>query len=174
MDISVENFSLAVNQLTGTIRDAYTNFVGLDSINFSENQFTGSIPSGIFNLPKIKFIYFHENDLDGRIPDNIGNALLLENLSLHGNSLTGPVPSINPGEFSNLKEFSVQDNRLTGSMAQEVCELRVNGFGVLEMLLADCGETANPRIECESPECCTMCFPVQLESDGASGLRGSN
>jgi hypothetical protein len=174
MNISVEIFSLAVNQLTGTIRDAYTNFMDLDSIDLSDNQFTGPIPSGLFNLPQIRFIDFHGNELDGRIPDNIGTAQLLESLMLHGNSLTGPVPSINPGELSNLKEFMVQDNRLTGSMAQEVCELRVVGFGVLETLWVDCGDTADPRIECESPECCTMCFPVQLDRVDTSGLRGSN
>jgi hypothetical protein len=154
------SFSLAGNQLTGTIRDAFTNFMDLEEIDFSDNQFSGAIPSGLFNLPNLKTINFRDNDLDGRISENIGNAAALESLSLSGNSLTGPVPSIKPGEFSNLKEFLVQDNKLTGSMAQSVCELRVVGFGVLDTLWSDCAVGANPRIECDIPECCTMCFPV--------------
>ena len=157
------SITIAGNQLSGTIRDTFTNFMDLETIDFSDNQFTGAIPSRLFNLPNLKTVAFHDNDLDGRIPENIGSATALEILSLSGNSLTGPVPSINPGELVNLQEFLVHENQLTGSMAQSICELRVTGFGVLDTLWADCSSGADPRILCDTPECCTTCFPIVFE-----------
>jgi Leucine-rich repeat (LRR) protein len=154
-----EMLTLAGNQLEGPVRDSFTFFLDLETLDFSGNQFTGAIPARLFDLPNIREIDFSGNSFDGRIPDNIGNALSLESLALDGNSLTGSFPSIAPGQLSNLVEFFAQDNSLTGIMAQSICELRLAGFGVLQRLEVDCAEDAIPRVECDAPECCTMCFP---------------
>ena len=151
--------TLAENDLQGGVRDSFTFFMDLEKIDFSQNQFTGAIPSRLFDLPNIRFIDFSENAFDGQIPENIGNAVSLESLSLDGNELTGSIPSILTGQLTNLVEFRAQDNRLTGIMAQSICELRVPGFGVLEKLEADCADSAISMVECDVPACCTMCFP---------------
>lgn len=44
-------------------------------------------------------------------------------------------------------------------MAESICNLRVSGQGILEDVWVDCGEAADPRLECDVPGCCTACFP---------------
>jgi len=147
------------NQFTGTIRDGFTQFESLDFADFSKNKFTGSLPASIFNIPTIRILYFNMNMLDGTIPLNFGSAPLLKDLYLRENALTGSVPEIEPGQLVSLTEFLVDGNLLTGTMPPSVCQLRVAGVGSLEDLWSDCGMTANPRIECSLPECCTLCYP---------------
>ena len=156
---TAEILTLSGNQLLGAVRDSFTFFLDLDTIDFSDNQFTSAVPVTLFELPKLRVIDFSGNSFDGQIPDNIGNAISLESLSLDGNVLTGSIPGILSGQLPNLVEFFTQDNRLTGAMPQSICELRVPEFGVLERLEVDCAATATSRVECDVPECCTMCFP---------------
>jgi hypothetical protein len=137
-------------------------FSNLNYIGFSDNQFTGSIPTRLFDLPTIRTINLHTNRLDGRIPENIGDANALEVLLLSNNALTGSVPSIGPGQLASLTQFLLQGNQIKGTMHPSVCQLRNAGMGVLEDLWADCGVDASPTIECDSPACCTLCFPANL------------
>ena len=155
------NFSVQSNQLSGTIRDIFGSFSNLEVLDLSNNEFTGSIPTKLFNLQNIRTISLHGNQLDGRIPTNFGNADSLETLLLYENQLTGSVPDINPGELTALADFQLQQNKLTGSMASLVCSLRQEGVGALETLWADCSGTASPRIQCDSPACCDLCFPAE-------------
>lgn len=50
-------------------------------------------------------------------------------------------------------------NKFIGTMAESICNLRVSGQGILEDVWVDCGEAADPRLECDVPGCCTACFP---------------
>ena len=125
----------------------------------SANLLTGVIPVGLFSLLNIVTIALNDNQFEGTIPATIGNAPSLIKLALNGNNLTGGIPSINPGDLTNLKEFFVHENQLTGVMDPSICELRNPTLGVLEMLWADCGDSADPLLVCASPECCTRCFP---------------
>jgi Leucine rich repeat len=167
---SLEGLDLSNNQLVGTVRDIFSTFADLQTLDLSLNGITGSIPSGIFDLATVRSIALNGNGFDGTIPGNFGNAVALESLLLHDNTLTGPVPDIQQGPLAlplaSLEELQLQNNQLTGSMAQSVCNLREEGTGVLESLSADCGEAANPMIECEVPACCTLCFPVSFREQG--------
>jgi hypothetical protein len=147
------------NNFVGTIRDGFNQWSSLDFADFRDNQFEGTLPSTIFDIPTIRILYFANNNLDGTIPSNFGNPPLLKDLFLSGNRLSGTVPDILPGQLMALNEFIMEENMLTGTMASSVCLLRVAGVGVLEDLWADCDETASPRIECDVPECCSVCFP---------------
>ena len=46
-------------------------------------------------------------------------------------------------------------------MAESICNLRMNGQGILEDVWVDCGASADPRLECDAPGCCTACFPSE-------------
>jgi hypothetical protein len=147
------------NMLVGTIRDSFDLWTLLDFADFGFNQFVSSIPASIFNIPTLRILYLTNNLLDGNIPANYGTPPILRDLFLSGNLLTGPVPEITPGQLTVLTEFVVQRNQLTGSMPASVCALRVLGTGILDDLWSDCSPLADPRIECDLPDCCTECFP---------------
>ena len=147
------------NNFSGTIRDGFNNWTTLDFADFSANQFTGTLPSTIFDIPTIRILYFNGNRLTGTLPANWGNSPSLRDLFLSGNGLSGAIPEIDPGQLQNLNEFLVEENQFSGSMPASVCALRGVGGGNLEDLWADCSSSANPRLECDVPECCTLCFP---------------
>ena len=132
----------------------------LDFADFRNNGFDGSLPETIFDIPSIRILYFANNDLDGTLPSNYGNSPVLRDLFLSGNQLTGSIPDIEVGQLSKLTELLLEDNKFTGTMAESICNLRTDGQGILEDLWVDCAENANPRLECDSPGCCTSCFPT--------------
>ncbi len=131
----------------------------LDFADFRNNGFDGTLPSTIFDIPSIRILYFANNDLDGTLPSNFGNSPVLRDLFLSGNQLTGSIPDIEVGQLTQLTELLLEDNRFTGAMAESICNLRTDGQGILEDLWVDCGNDANPRVECDFPSCCTACFP---------------
>jgi Leucine-rich repeat (LRR) protein len=147
------------NNFVGTIRDGFDMWTSLDFVDFRNNGFEGTLPSSIFDIPTIRILYFANNNLDGTLPSNYGSSPVLRDLFLSGNQLSGTIPDIQAGELSKLTEFLLEDNKFTGSMAESVCNLRTPGQGILEDLWVDCGRDANPRLECDAPECCTACFP---------------
>ena len=149
------------NELTGTIRDDFDQFELLAFADFRNNKLEGSLPASIFNIPTIRILYFENNQLDGTIPLNYGNSPVLKDLFLSGNMLAGTVPEVEPGQLLALTEFLLNDNALTGTMPPSICQLRVEGVGILEDLWSDCGSTANPRLACDIPDCCTQCNPVE-------------
>jgi hypothetical protein len=133
----------------------------LDFADFRNNQFTGTLPSTIFDIPTIRILYFANNLLDGPIPPNYGNPPLLRDLFLSSNNLSGSVPEIQVGQLPELTELLLENNMLTGTMAESICNLRIEGQGMLDDLWVDCGPSADPRLECDAPECCTACFPTE-------------
>jgi hypothetical protein len=156
------------NQLVGTIRDGFNQWSSLDFADFRDNQFEGTLPSTIFDIQTIRILYFANNNIDGTIPPNFGSSPVLRDLFLSGNQLSGTIPDIEPDQLKALTEFLVEGNQLTGTMAPSICQLRIEGVGILDDLWTDCSPDADPRIECDLPVCCTACFP----SDDHSGVTG--
>jgi hypothetical protein len=163
--VSIAFLLLDNNNFVGTIRDGFNQWSSLDFADFRNNQFEGSLPSTIFDIPTMRILYFSNNNLDGPIPENYGSSPVLRDLYLGGNQLTGTVPDIQPGQLTQLTEFLIEENELTGTMAPSICQLRIEGVGLLDDLWADCGPLADPIIECE---CCTVCFPNDQVSIGES------
>lgn len=148
------------NNFVGSISDGFDLWRSLDFADFRNNGFDGALPASIFNIPTLRILYFANNDLDGTLPSNYGNSPNLRDLFLSGNQLTGTIPDIQPGQLTKLTELLLEDNKFTGTMAESVCNLRVSGQGILEDLWVDCADNALPRLECDSPACCTSCFPT--------------
>jgi hypothetical protein len=105
------------------------------------------------------FRYFSNNQITGPIPAGYAEPPLLRDLFLNGNRLTGTVPDIEDGQLGQLTEFLLQNNVITGTMSDSICQLRTSGSGLLDDLWADCSTNAASRIECALPDCCTLCFP---------------
>jgi hypothetical protein len=159
MFVSIEFLLLGTNKFVGTIRDGFNQWSSLDFADFRDNLFEGPLPSTIFDIQTIRILYFSNNNFDGTIPANYGSSPVLRDLYLDKNQLSGTVPAIPSGQLSQLTEFLIQENQLTGAMAPSICQLRIQGSGILEALQADCGSAASPSIECDEPDCCTFCFP---------------
>jgi Leucine-rich repeat (LRR) protein len=140
--------------LSEEIPNVFVGFAALEDFDLSGNLHTGPIPDSIFDSPALKRVYLNNNGLTGSIPINYSNPPNLEDLFLSSNSLIGTVPEIDPGDLLQLDEFLIQENDLTGSMPQSICDLRT--AGALTNLFADCGGP-DPQIECEFDVCCTLC-----------------
>ena len=150
-----ETLLLNNNQLEGTIRDAFEPFNNLNFTDLSNNQLAGSIPSSLFEVPTLTNLYLNNNRFSGMIPANFGNGKNLRDLYLSSNQLTGEIPEIGVGQFPFLNEFLLEDNFLTGSMPNSICDLRSSAE--LEDLWTDC-RGSPPEVECSVPDCCTACF----------------
>lgn len=95
----------------------------------------------------------HNNDIGGTIPTQIGLLTGMTIFSLFGNPMTGTIPS-ELGEVTALERLFLHFSDLTGTMPEEICQLRNQN---LVQLSANCaGE--NPLVQCEQPDCCTVCF----------------
>ena len=138
--------------MTGSVRDTFSRFSALETIDLSNNRLTGAIPTRLFNLPNIKTIRLDTNTFDGTIPQNLGNAPKLELLLLQQNALSGSIPAIGSSSLQTLQQLKLFDNQLTGSLPESVCQLVSQA--TLRELSSDCGGIV-PKIDCP---CCTECF----------------
>jgi len=69
-------------------------------------------------------------------------------LNLDSNQLTGTIPA-ELGALSSLETLWLEFNNLSGSMPQDVCNLRTTNGGLFSSLVVDC------KVECS---CCTECL----------------
>jgi hypothetical protein len=152
----VENLILDNNFLSEQIPDVFANYQQLDFFDVSNAGLSGTIPESLFAVSTLRIAYLSNNTIGGTIPAVIADPPLLKDLYLDGNGLTGTVPDVQPNQLTNLNEFLLQFNFLTGSMPESICALRGNA-GDLDDLFSDCGGL-NPEILCDYPECCNRCF----------------
>ena len=150
-------FRVNDNSFSERIPDGFNSWGSLDFADFSSNDFSGPIPSTIFGIESLRILYLSNNNLSGKLPDNFGDSPVLRDLFINGNALTGEVPDINSGQLAKLTEFLLQENQFSGSMPSSICELRDSG--ILDDLWADCDNDAEHKLECQAPQCCTLCFP---------------
>lgn len=152
----IENLILNDNFFSGTLSESlFQNNSPLRFIDLSNNRFiSGTIPSSLFALPLVRNIYLSNCTLTGTIPQTYSTPPNLRDLFIDGNNLDGTVPEIAPGELTELNEFLLQNNEITGIMPDSVCSLRDDTIGSLDDLWADCASTP-PEIQCD---CCTRCF----------------
>lgn len=93
------------------------------------------------------------NAFTGPMPAFLGYLTRLTTLVLFDNAFTGNFDVL--GRLSNLKQLYLHSNDFSGTMPTSVCDLRATGN--LVDLWADCGGI-NPKVQCDQPECCTVCF----------------
>lgn len=128
---------------------------------------SGSIPSEIKALYALQRLELYKNPrLTGQLPDELSILPDLQIFYVHNTSIYGTIPS-SFGALTNLEELFLEHTDIDGTVPKELCELRVSkndekrkedsNSGSLTTLHADCaGE--NPKLQCESPACCTNCY----------------
>jgi Leucine-rich repeat (LRR) protein len=164
----LELLSLANNTLQGSIPDeAFVEFASLDTLDLTNNELSGSIPASLFAIPSIRLVYLSHNAFTGSIPSNYGAATQLRDLYLDHNELQGSIPSIAAGQLANLTEFLLQDNAISSTMPDSVCNLMDSAM--LEDLWADCAAAAASTSSSSSSvievncTCCTQCVFLATE-----------
>ena len=164
MNPETVNLRLNNNLWNGNVPDVFENYQQLDFFDISNSDLAGPIPRSIFSIPTLRLAYMSNCSLTGTIPPEYANPPDLRDLYLDGNAIQGTVPSIEPGQLEKLSELLLNDNSITGTMPDSICNLR-SEF-ILDDLWSDCG--GDPQeIECDFPVCCNRCF----ESNSSAGSR---
>lgn len=111
----VQQLNLQENNLGGSLPDALTDLLELDTLNLYRNHIGGSLPVEIGKLENLVELNLDSNLLVGQIPASLGNCLKLTKLALFNNDLSGPLP----GTLANLAELRIlglHKNELSGSI----------------------------------------------------------
>ena len=127
-DGRVTELHLRDDNLYGSIPKEIGNLSELEKLSFiNDNPYNppcGQIPSEISNLKKLNYFHLWYYDIEGPLPESMGDLGNLEVLSIcHAESLgTSPIPAW-IGKLSNLKELTLFDCNLSGTVPDEIGNL---------------------------------------------------
>jgi len=134
------DLDLSGNRLAGSIPANIWSMSNLEVLDLHRNNFVGTIPVIESVHDKMMFIAVQDNALDSKIPESINNLVNLAHLDISANKMVLPFPStmnqlkklrslytgMNPFEehpvpsfledMTNLKELSMKQNKLTGTI----------------------------------------------------------
>jgi Leucine rich repeat len=161
------------NHLTGSLPPSW-NTPNLQILDVGFNNLEGPIPQDLWDLVALRSLIVDNNRITGTLPLSSSSETLTQ-VWLNSNRLDGPVPTNFGENWANLTSLKLQDNDLTGSIAQDHCSRwplstsstsspfsESNGWE----FETDCNA---PTMECA---CCTQCFPARrkrhLRRAGAS------
>ena len=136
------------NQLKGKFSPSIFQVQNLKEIYLGNNEMTGTI--SVDEESSVERIEINSNEFSGSI-DFLSNFPNLKEARLDNNAFRGEIPST-LGQMVHLRVLMLGGNLLTGSMPDEICNLRE--YHELKYLEVDCGGS-NPKIECD---CCTSCL----------------
>ncbi|MCD7447688.1 hypothetical protein HAX54_032881 [Datura stramonium] len=107
---SLAVLSLNENEIIGTLPQEISNCRRLTHLYLRGNTFSSNLPSSLSRLNNLKRFVVSDNAFSGQLPDMSRISGLLTFLA-ERNQLTGQIPEL---DFSNLVEFNVSYNNLTG------------------------------------------------------------
>ncbi|KAM0870630.1 hypothetical protein ACQ4PT_039876 [Festuca glaucescens] len=110
---SLITLDLSNNNIGGTIPDNLP--VTVQRFSLSVNQLTGGIPSTLSTLTMLTAMYLNNNQLVGDIPDAFSALTGLANLDFSSNNLTGPLPP-SVGNLRALTSLHIQNNQMSGTL----------------------------------------------------------
>jgi len=129
---------LAFNEFTGTVPDfifQQDQYKILDLAYFGGSM--GKIPSSIGNLTSLQRFMAPHTRVSGKLPTELGSCWQLKFLDLSKNDLEGYVPS-ELGTLSALQTLYLKENDALVDIAEEVCNLMVEGSLLSFDLEAQC------------------------------------
>ncbi|KAJ7562256.1 hypothetical protein O6H91_03G061600 [Diphasiastrum complanatum] len=104
--------SLKGNFFNGSLPDM-SNWQNLHSLFLHQNQFSGEVPNSMSSLVRLWRLDLSNNNLSGTIPELFQSFSHLLTLRLENNMFTGSIPPLN---LSNLQDFNVSGNQLSGKI----------------------------------------------------------
>uniref|UniRef100_A0A2C9VHP4 non-specific serine/threonine protein kinase n=1 Tax=Manihot esculenta TaxID=3983 RepID=A0A2C9VHP4_MANES len=119
ISLSIEQLSLQVNQISGSLPHWLSMLVNLQALDLSYNQITGTIPIELGKLPRLEWLLLNDNRLLDPIPSSLGNISSLSLINLSRNNLRGIIPST-LGNCRKLLFLYLSENNLSGSMSEKI------------------------------------------------------
>ncbi|NER18076.1 immunoglobulin domain-containing protein [Spongiivirga citrea] len=113
--INLEELTLDINRLTGTIPPEIAGLSNLTILSISGNNITGSIPDEIALLTNLTQLRLSNLNLTGVLPSSIGNLTNLTQLTVFGTDIEGEIPA----SYSNLTSLlflTLARNNLSGQI----------------------------------------------------------
>ena len=92
-------------------------------LHMDNNMFESNLPSSIGKLQHLVVLQLKHNRIHGPIPDTIAGCTSLKVLSLSSNKLSGELPRDAMAQLTKLEKLAVGDNRLTGTIPDELRQL---------------------------------------------------
>ncbi|KAJ6828976.1 putative LRR receptor-like serine/threonine-protein kinase [Iris pallida] len=117
--------SLANNEISGEIPDAFGNATGLRLLNLSDNALTGRVPPSLSLAPNISVVSLRNNFLSGWLSAGGGGFAQVQVLDLSSNLLNGSLPADLVGSSTTTSTSSIQylnlsSNRFSGEIPSEL------------------------------------------------------
>ncbi|OIT31978.1 PREDICTED: probable inactive receptor kinase At2g26730 [Nicotiana attenuata] len=121
---SLTVLSLNENEIIGILPQEISNCRRLTHLYLHRNKFSSNLPSSLSRLNNLKRLVVSDNAFSGQLPDMSRISGLLTFLA-ERNQLTGQIPRF---DFSNLVEFNVSYNNLTGPVPDVKDHFDSNSF----------------------------------------------
>ena len=107
---------------------------------------SGTIDSAIGNLPTTLFsFHINNNELTGELPNVFNNFPILNSFLIQNNKFQGPIP--NTLWDTNVKEFYLLNNDLTGTVSDTFCDRNERRISVDDSIWFE----DKPKVNCS---CC--------------------
>ncbi len=165
---SLKLLYLGNNSITGSI-PALAGMQDLENFAIGSNQLTGQIPP-INSLSHLVSFVVGNNDLNGGFPEISGLTSLFQ-LDLSDNQLIGGIPSL--ANLANLASFNVSDNLLSGAIPALDGLNQLQSFYISDNQLSGAMPAApdpNALINGASRLCPNFLFPsTSAQWDAATG-----
>ncbi|QHO17991.1 Receptor-like protein [Arachis hypogaea] len=114
---------LSKNRLSGKIPNCWKDNKVWEEINLSSNKLSGAVPSSFGNLSSLFWLHLNNNSLHGEFLASVRNLTQLSMMDLGENQLSGTILSWSANTFSSLQILRLRQNRLSGSIPSQICEL---------------------------------------------------
>jgi len=111
----VTELSLEGYLLHGSLSPHVGNLTFLINLNLINNSFFGEIPQELGKLLQLQQLYLSNNSFAGKIPTNLTYCSNLKELSLQVNKLIGKIP-VEVGSLKRLQILAIAKNNLTGGI----------------------------------------------------------
>ncbi|KAG6435778.1 hypothetical protein SASPL_100653 [Salvia splendens] len=128
-------FSLANNNISGTIPEYLCNATYLQVLDLSDNNLSGSIPDCLVKSSTLGVLNLRRNKISGEIPDLFSSTCVIKTLDLSQNNLEGKLPPSMANcislEVLNVGSNNIEDTfpcKLKHSSGLRVLVLRNNKF----------------------------------------------
>ncbi|KAL3000177.1 hypothetical protein AAZX31_09G198800 [Glycine max] len=116
----LEQLSTSRNKLTGGIPSFTGNLSSLTLLDIGNNNLEGDIPQEICLLKSLTFLALGQNNLTGTLPPCLYNMSSLTMISATENQLNGSLPPNMFHTLSNLQEFYIAVNKISGPIPPSI------------------------------------------------------